>query len=70
MAGYVPLIFYQQFSYLNIITQAQFQIYASLNTAANILCIVSFVIYVSDVNVDDTMVSRDDNFNQLIEDPK
>jgi hypothetical protein len=69
MTGYVPLIIYQKYSYLTIIEERQFIIYASLNTVVNVLCIISFVIYVSDVNVDDVTVSKDNNtFNQLMDD--
>lgn len=52
-----------------MIKESQFIIYASLNTVVNVLCILSFIIYVSDVNVDDVTVSKDNNsFNQLMED--
>lgn len=52
-----------------MIKESQFMIYGSLNTVVNVLCILSFIIYVSDVNVDDVTVNKDDNtFNQLIED--
>ena len=44
-------------------------IYAALNTVVNVLCILSFIIYVSDVNVDDVTVSQYDNtFNQIMQD--
>lgn len=69
MAGYVPLIFYQKFTYSLMISEKQFLIYSSLNTVVNVLCILSFIIYVSIVNVDDVTVSKEDNsFHQLVED--
>lgn len=69
MAGYVPLIIYQKYSYFSMIKESQFLIYAALNTVVNVLCILSFIIYVSDVNVDDVTVSKYDNsFNQLMDD--
>ncbi len=69
MAGYVPLIIYQKYSLFSLIKEAQFMIYAALNTVVNVLCILSFIIYVSDVNVDDVTVSQYDNtFNQIMQD--
>ncbi len=69
MAGYVPLIIFQKYSYFAMISESQFLIYAALNTIVNVLCIISFIIYVSDVNVDDVTVSKYDNtFNQIMDD--
>jgi len=52
-----------------MISEKQFLIYSSLNTVVNVLCILSFIIYVSIVNVDDVTVSKEDNsFHQLVED--
>lgn len=54
-----------------MITEKQFTIYSGLNTVVNSMCILSFIIYIFDVNVDDVTISREDNdFNQLIDDPK
>jgi len=69
MAGYVPLIMYQKYTFYNLISEEQFIVYSSLNTVSNVLCILGFIIYVSDINVDDVTVSKEDNnFNHLVED--
>ena len=68
MGTFIPFIIYERFSIRSLITEPEFYIYSGVNTAVNILCILAFIIYISDVNVDDVTVSKNENsFGQSVD---
>jgi hypothetical protein len=70
MGTFIPFIIYQKYAIEDMITQVEFNTYCGVNTAVNSLCIIGFIIYISDVNVDDITVSKNDNMFNDSEDIK
>jgi hypothetical protein len=70
MGTYIPFIIYQKYAIRNMITEQEFNTYFGVNVAVNFFCILGFIIYISDVNVDDVTVSKNDNMFNDIEDIK